>query len=282
MIAINEILKNAKQEFIASDLPPDLEAEILLAHVLNVDRSYLIAYASQILSQEESDNFESLIQNRIKGIPLAYLTGHKEFWSLDLVVTPDTLIPRPETELLIEIIFQQKVASQTAITIADLGTGSGAIALAIADEKPTWEVFATDASEKALQVAKLNAQRLHIANVKFYPGKWFAPFKAEAKSACFDIIVSNPPYLAKDDPHLQGEIKYEPLEALVAGTDGLQDIRLIIQQSRHYLKTGGFLILEHGFDQAQAVQKIFIDNKFQQVETRNDLAGNPRVTFGFM
>ncbi len=264
---IADLLRWAKLELNSSEL----DADILLAHVLKVSRSYLLAFSERELTEAEKKLFEKLIAERKKKIPIAYLTGHREFWSLDFSVTPDTLIPRPETELLVELILQ-KIQGDNKI-IADLGTGSGAIALAIAHERPHWKVYATDASEKALHIAKLNAKYLHLKNVIFSQGIWCAALPAIK----FDVIVSNPPYIAADDPHLE-DLHYEPKTALIADDNGLSDFRIIIAEAKLYLQAGGLLLLEHGFNQGEQVRNLLREAGYLQVETYRDLAGLERAT----
>jgi release factor glutamine methyltransferase len=258
-----------------SSSTPLLDAEVLLAHVLGVQRAYLYTYPEQILSEEEQSYFDNLIEKRAQGWPIAYLTGHCEFWSLDLIVTPDTLIPRPETELLIDLAL--KKPSDLPLVIADLGTGSGAIALALAHERPGWTIYATDSSQPALNVAKMNAAQLGIKNIIFCYGDWYNALPL----LDFDIIISNPPYIAENDPYLQPAVlATEPISALLAGEDGLKDIRHIIPEARNHLKPGGYLMLEHGFSQADAVRDLFLTHGYTQVTSYQDFSGLNRVTTG--
>lgn len=252
-----------------------LDIEVLLAHVLSVSRAYLLAFSERELTLQEASAIQALLQRYAEGEPVAYLTGHKEFWSLDFVVTPATLIPRPETELLVELALA-KISGENKL-VADLGTGSGAIALALAHEQPSWEIHATDASLEALAIAKLNAERFSRKNVIFHYGKWCAALPNKK----FDLIVSNPPYIAPHDPHLQqGALRYEPISALMAEENGLQDLRDIISQAKSYLSQAGYLMLEHGFDQGAAVRGLFKIEGYQQISTYKDLAGLERVTLG--
>jgi release factor glutamine methyltransferase len=252
---------------------PELEAEILLAHVLQVSRSYLYTWPEKSIEEKQEVEFQRCIVKRINREPIAYITGHREFWSLDLSVTPSVLIPRPETELLVELALQ-KIQTKNAL-IADLGTGSGAISLALASERPNWSIYATDKSHEALDIAKQNAERLHLTTISFYQGEW-----CEALPQLkYDAIVSNPPYLAQDDPHLQqGDLRFEPLSALASGQQGLDDIREIIQSARDYLKPQGLLLLEHGYTQAQKVSSIFQEAGYNTIEIYQDFAGQDRVT----
>lgn len=276
MQTIKQTLDNVQHQLAAISDSPLLDAEILLAHVLNVQRSYLYTYPERTLSPEQQIQFNDLIKKRTQGQPIPYLTGHCEFWSLDLIVTPDTLIPRPETELLVELVLAQP--NIPALQVADLGTGSGAIALALAKERPQWTIYATDLSAVALKIAKINAERLQINNIIFCQGSWC---EALPKSQ-FDIIVSNPPYVAKDDPFLQASVlTTEPISALIAEEQGLNDIYHIIDEARYYLKPRGCLLLEHGFSQAQAVQHKFLELGYTDVKSKRDFSGLNRVTTGF-
>lgn len=253
-----------------------LDAELLLAKVLNVSRSHLHAYPEQVLTISEITEFFQLIERRKQGEPIAYICGFKEFWSLKLEVTPDTLIPRPETELLVELALAKRVPHDGGC-IADLGTGSGAVALAVASERPLWTVYATDNAPRTLAVAERNAKRLELNNVHFCLGHWCSALPR----AMFDIIVSNPPYICLHDGHLQsGDLRYEPRAALVAGEDGLQDIRYIAQTSHAYLRTGGWLMLEHGCDQGDAALEILKAAGYGELSCHTDLAGHRRVVVG--
>lgn len=260
----------------ANPFVPAAEAQILLAHALQQPRSFLLTWPQHIVTPDVCANFRQLLQRRAQGEPIAYLVGHKEFWSLSLRITPATLIPRPETELLVEHALK-RVDKETTQRIADLGTGSGAIALAIAHERPRATVVATDASADALEVAADNAQRLKISNVSFRLGDWFTPLHGES----FDMIISNPPYIADDDAHLQqGDLRFEPPSALTCGEDALQALRSIAKEARSHLVQNGWLLLEHGFDQADAVAAELTHLGYCDVATERDYAGIPRVTFG--
>jgi release factor glutamine methyltransferase len=252
-----------------------LTAEILLAHVLGVQRSYLHAFPERELIPAEKKAWDQLMEKYLQGMPVAYLTGHAEFWSLDLEVTQDTLIPRHETELLVECILEKRNSS--IHHVADLGTGSGAIALALAHENPPWVLHATDISPGALAVAKNNANRLKLNNIHFYQGDWYNALP----KTLFDIIVSNPPYIAKDDPYLENTVlQYEPSKALIAEEEGLKDLEHIINAAPDYLSPDGWLFLEHGFQQAERVRRFFIKAGYNDVLTYQDLAGLERVTCG--
>ncbi len=253
-----------------------LEAEILLAEILQRPRSYLFAWPERVLSPAEDAAYAALLVRRIAGEPVAYLTGTREFWSLALEVSPAVLIPRPETELLVELALEY-CRPDVPARIADLGTGSGAIAVALAHAAPSWQIVATDRSAAALAIAEGNAQRLGLGNIRFRSGDWCAALPAGE----FDLIVSNPPYLAADDPHLQRDgLPFEPQSALVAGADGLDDLRRICADARTHLTRGGWLLLEHGYTQAPAVQAMLTAGGYIEVASRRDWAGQPRATLG--
>lgn len=253
-----------------------LDAETLLAHAAALNRADLVVRAQRRLDTAVLARFRDLVERRARGEPVAYLTGRREFWSLDLEVTPATLIPRPETELLVERALQRLDPEREAL-MADLGTGSGAIALAVAHERPRVRVVATDRSASALAVARRNAARLGIVNVEFREGGWLAPLD----ELRVDLIVSNPPYVALGDPHLgEGDLRFEPVDALVAGPGGLEAIRHIARDARHHLLPGGRLILEHGYDQADAVRALLGESGYRGVTSHRDLAGVERVTEG--
>jgi release factor glutamine methyltransferase len=253
-----------------------LDAELLLAHALGASRASLYAWPERVPDAAQRAVFERLVDARARGEPIAYLTGHREFWSLDLAVTPDVLIPRHETELLVELALQ-RVPRERAVRVADLGTGSGAIALAIARERPLARVTAADASAAALDVARANAERLGIGNVAFAMGDWFAA----VGDACFDVIVSNPPYIAAGDAHLgEGDLRFEPAPALASGADGLDAIRRIVAEAPVHLAGGGALLLEHGFDQSARVRALLEAAGFEDIASVGDNAGHERVTHG--
>lgn len=253
-----------------------VDAEALLLHVLGQPRGWLFTHGGDALTPDQSSRFDELIARREAGEPVAYLTGSRGFWTLDLEVTPDTLIPRPETELLVELALA-RIPHGAASRIADLGTGSGAIGLAIASERPSAGVVATDASEAALAVAGRNAQRNDIGNIEFRHGSWYAPLAGER----FDLIASNPPYIEEGDPHLvEGDLRFEPMTALASGEDGLDDLRCIVSAAPSHLVEGGWLLVEHGWNQGDAVRALFIDAGLVDVETASDLERRDRVTLG--
>ncbi len=275
-MTINELLQD-----IFHQLPPPtprLEAEILLAHALQVSRAYLYAHADRQLSSQEIMQFKRLVAQRLLGKPVAYLVGEKEFWSLMLHVSEATLIPRPETELLVEAALA-RLSTQQREMVIDLGTGSGAIALAIASERRHCQIIATDFSLEALAVAQRNAKNLHLPQIEFVHSHWFSNLVGQRAH----VIVSNPPYIAQDDLYLeQNELRYEPQEALISGVDGLDALRHIIQNAPSYLENAGWLLVEHGYNQGERVANLFEQQGYIQISTHRDLAGLPRVTAGKM
>lgn len=254
------------------------EVELLLLHVLDRPRSWLFAHATDPLPAADQVAFEALLVRRVAGEPVAYLTGRCGFWTLDLEVGPATLIPRPETELLVELALE-RLPPDRPLQVADLGTGSGAIALAIASERPQAQVLATDASHDALTVAARNAVRNEVGNVRFAEGghDWYAPLQGQR----FDLIASNPPYIRSDDPHLQqGDLRFEPATALASGMDGLDDIRRIATSADAHLLAGGWLLIEHGWDQGDAIRALLEQAGLASVYTARDLEQRDRVTLG--
>ncbi len=257
-----------------------LEAELLLAHVLGVSRSYLRAWPEKTVAEKQKEAFETLISRRSNGEPVAYLIGHKEFWSLPLVVSNAVLIPRPETECLVELVLKTFSHDLHNICALDLGTGSGAIALALAVERPSWKIIGVDRSLTALEIARRNANTHQIANVEWRESNWFSCFKDERDKPRFDVIVSNPPYLAPNDRHLESLLRYEPKEALISWPDGLADLKKIISEASEYLAPKAWLFLEHAFDQGVIVRKVLKLAGFSSIKTYQDLANLSRVTVG--
>ncbi len=249
-----------------------LDAELLLARTIDVPRSYLFAHPEEALDRASRERLERLLERRLAGEPMAYITGTREFWSLDLHVSPATLIPRPETELLVELALRE-IPRRAGLRVLDLGTGSGAIALAIARDRPRCRVTATDSSAAALDIARINAREHAIANVEFLAGDWTEPVTGRV----FDLIVSNPPYVAAGDPAL-ASLSAEPEAALIAGVDGLDAIRVLARDCPTLLAGGGKMLLEHGAGQAVAVADLLAARSWIDVECRRDLAGLPRVT----
>jgi release factor glutamine methyltransferase len=273
---IHDALRDAQQQLTDSGDAARLEAEILLAHVLGRDRAYLRTWPERPLDDHTLTRFQQLVARRRRGEPIAYLIGEREFWDMSLTVTPDTLIPRPETEHLVEAALA-RIPPDAAWRLADLGTGAGAIALALARERPRCQVVATDISPAALAVAEANARRLAVDNVTFRQGAWFEPLAGQH----FRLIVSNPPYVHPRDPHLvQGDLRFEPAAALSSTPDGLSDIRVIIGEARDHLDPGGWLLLEHGYDQGNAVAALFTAAGYAAVTVLSDLAANERICLG--
>lgn len=273
---IAELLRAARARLADTSDTPTADAEILLAYTLAVPRSYLYTWPERSPGVAESQRFAELLARRRCGEPVAYLVGRREFWSLDLAITPAVLIPRPETERLVELALE-RLPPAPPCRVADLGTGSGAIALALASARPAARVIATDVSREALAVAQDNARRLDIDNVEFRLGDWCAALGGDR----VQMIVSNPPYVAQDDPHLyQGDVRFEPRLALQAGADGLAAFRRIIVQAVACLETGGWLLLEHGVDQGDAVAALLQGAGFAAVSDERDAGGRPRVACG--
>ncbi|WP_413283957.1 peptide chain release factor N(5)-glutamine methyltransferase [Vibrio sp. MA40-2] len=299
--SIEVILKTAITSLIESGSDsPSLDASVLLCHVLGQSRSYLLTWPEKTLSEEQYLHFIDLLQRRLTGEPIAYITGEREFWSLPLAVSPSTLIPRPDTERLVEVALTK--LPQSAASILDLGTGTGAIALALASECPQHYIVGIDIQMAAIDLAQKNAKNLRIDNAQFLHGSWFEPLERnEQKQQAsihndgvhhrlslgndsrikFATIVSNPPYIQKNDPHLTaGDVRFEPSSALVAQDNGLSDIRIIATEAVNYLENDGWLLFEHGFEQGKLVRDIMLGLGYTQVSTEQDYAGNDRVTLG--
>lgn len=272
------------QDLLDAGMLPDsdtarLDLEVMLAAVLEKDRTYLYTWPERSLSVDQLDSFGAMVARRRQGEPVAHIIGVREFWSLPLQVNNTTLIPRPDTELLVEAVLD-KFSSHTSLTLLDLGTGTGAIALALAKESPGWEIFASDISPEACALAATNKKKCRIDNVKIFCGRWLT---AIAGSVRFDVIVSNPPYIRENDAHLnKGDVRFEPRSALVSACEGLADIETILRESAAHLRPGGWLLLEHGYDQQESVQNLFASFGYESIETLNDYAGNPRVTLGVL
>jgi len=252
-----------------------LDIELLLAAAIGKSRSYLHTWPERIVSSEAAQTFANYLQRRRAGEPVAYILGQQGFWNLDLEVAPHTLIPRPETELLVETAMLLQPTEQARVL--DLGTGTGAIALALASERRQWQVTAVDRVAEAVALAERNRQRLQLDNARVLASHWFSALDGQR----FELIISNPPYIAAEDPHLvAGDVRFEPSSALVAGHDGLDDLRQIIAEAPTHLVDGGWLLLEHGYDQAAAVRELLARHGFEQIESRLDLNGHERITLG--
>ncbi|WP_312152935.1 peptide chain release factor N(5)-glutamine methyltransferase [Pseudomonas sp.] len=272
MTIIASLLRNAQ----LPDSPTErLDAELLLAAALGKSRSYLHTWPERIVSSEAAQVFADFLSRRRAGEPVAYILGQQGFWKLDLEVAPHTLIPRPDTELLVETALELLPA--TPARMLDLGTGTGAIALALASERPAWQVVAVDRIDAAVALAERNRQRLQLNNVHVRTSHWYDALDGER----FDLIISNPPYIRAEDPHLvAGDVRFEPSSALVAGQDGLDDLRVIIAQAPGHLLPGGWLLLEHGYDQAADVRELLSQQGFGDVCSRIDLGGHERISLG--
>jgi release factor glutamine methyltransferase len=270
---ISQALTYGRSVLLETD-SPEIDSNVLLCHVLACQATFLHTWPDKQLSTEQQNQFELMVQQRLVGQPVAHITGMRGFWSLDLKVTEATLIPRPDTELLVTLALSK---IKSGMQVADLGTGSGAIALALAVERSDINVLASDYSWAALQTAKRNAEDNKIVNVSFIQASWLAACKEES----FDIVISNPPYIVEDDPHLSnGDVRFEPITALASGKDGLNDIRIIVKQARQSLKNNGYLLIEHGHDQAEQVMQIFDDVGFSDISSHQDYGDNDRVVMG--
>ena len=277
---IHHVLHQSSQQLVHTigldHAEANLEANLLLQYVLHVNRAWVITHDRDVLNADQQAEFQLLLKRRLDGEPIAYIVGFREFYGLQLKVSPVTLIPRPDTETLVDAALE-KIPLDKVSHILDLGTGTGAVALAIAKHRNNCEVTAVDQSSDALSVTLENAQSLKLNNLRLIESNWFSELQGEG----FDLIVSNPPYIAQDDEHLkQGDLRFEPISALASGVDGLDDIRKIVQDAPDYLKTNGWLMLEHGFDQAESVATLLKARGFNQIAHAKDIAGTLRVTFG--
>ena len=276
---IQSILKSASKQLALHLADPEsaaFEAQLLLTHLIKQNRAWVIAHGDDALEPSIHEAFEALLHRRLQGEPIAYILGSREFYGLKLLVTPDTLIPRPDTETLVEAALD-KIAQNQQLRVCDLGTGTGAIALALAKNRPQAALVAVDASQPALAVAEQNGKNLNIQNVEFILSNWFENLANQR----FDVIVSNPPYIEENDDHLtQGDLRFEPLSALASGADGLNDIRQIIYDCLVFLKPQAWLMLEHGYNQAEQIANLMADAGLTNIETIKDLGNNDRVTIG--
>ena len=269
---IDLILGDAVTRLAAASDSPRLDAELLLCHSINLPRSYLFAHPEDVLDNTTFDRFDALLRRRLDGEPMAYIMGSKEFWSHELLVSPATLVPRPETELLVDLALRE-IPRKAEWQILDLGTGSGAIAVALAAERLMCQITAVDISEAALAIARENARQLELSNITFAHGSWSAPVRDRQ----FDLIVSNPPYVRAGDPALTN-LRHEPVEALAAGADGLDAIRALAAECGQILKANGVLLIEHGADQYGDVAAILAASDWTDILNHKDFAGHPRVT----
>lgn len=279
-LTLANLLKLSSARLIESDSALDsalLDVQVMLAHVLQVNRSYFYTWPEKIITPEQLEQFETLFARRLTGEPIAYIIGEKEFWSLPFKVSPATLIPRADTEVLVEAVLNQ--ITQTTATGIDLGTGTGAIALSLAHEMPNWSLLGIDYSHDAVLLAKENQQALSINNAQFIQSSWLDNVDESWVGEC-DFIVSNPPYIDKDDPHLvQGDVRFEPASALIADNNGLQDYIDIMSSAKPFLKSGAYLLFEHGFEQAQSITSLFESHGYSNISTVKDFSSNDRVTF---
>ncbi|SEQ49908.1 release factor glutamine methyltransferase [Pseudomonas sp. NFACC02] len=273
MTIIASLLRNAE----LPDSPTArLDVELLLAAALGKPRSFLHTWPERIVSTEAAQAFDGFLKRRRTGEPVAYILGQQGFWNIDLEVATHTLIPRPETEMLVETALEL-LPGAIPHRLLDLGTGTGAIALSLAKDRPQWTVTAVDRVDEAVELAERNRQRLQLDNAHVMRSHWFSAVDGQR----FDLILSNPPYIPSNDPHLvEGDVRFEPSSALVSGTDGLDDLRLIVSQAPAHLEAGGWLLLEHGYDQGPAVRELLSRHGFEQIQTRRDLGEHERITFG--
>lgn len=273
---LDQLLRRGAERLTVSGSPsPRLDTEVLLCHAVQRDRTWLYTWGDRQAEPWVRARFEALLAARANGRPVAYLTGEREFWGLTLMTSPATLIPRPDSERLVEAALQYGQATEGELL--DLGTGTGAIALAFAHERPAWRVLGIDREPAAVTLAIANAERLQVANARFQVSDWFAALKGER----FTLITANPPYLADDDPHLaKGDVRFEPRSALVAGDAGMADLTLLIDRARKHLLPGGWLLLEHGMQQGEAVRERLRAAGYQCVATLNDFGGRERVSLG--
>lgn len=274
---LGELHQNAIEQLKVCSDSARLDADLILSFALDMPRTRFITEGDKPVSDVQLEKIQSLLEKRKKGYPVAYITGSKGFWDLELFVNEHTLIPRPETELLVEFALAIFPANKK-INVIDLGTGTGAIAIAIARSRPDWQVIATDKSEQALEVARTNIENYQLNNVELVKSNWLSAINSDIS---FDLIISNPPYIAAGDPHLsQGDVRFEPVSALSSGQEGLDDIRQIVEEGKDFLNQHGWLILEHGYNQGEAVKEIFAKHGYHTIQQTRDLNGHIRVTYG--
>ena len=278
-LTIAKCLAQSAQLIVVSDTAR-LDVEIILAHILKKNRTYLFTWPEKALQDSEANQFFNMFERRLAGEPVAHIVGAREFWSLNFCVNNATLIPRPDTELVVESALDLFARDEKTVVrrVLDLGTGTGAILLALAHEQKSWQCIGVDVELGAVELAEKNRAHLALTNVKILKSNWFSALNSEAS---FDLIVSNPPYIAVDDPHLsQGDVRFEPLSALIASNNGLADLEHVIAHAKEYLLPEGWVLVEHGYDQAKSVRDFFQLHTYNAIQTRRDLGGNERVTFG--
>jgi release factor glutamine methyltransferase len=273
---IRQALQLARQSLAETSPTADLDAQVLLCHVLQCNSAHLIAWPEKQLDEVQQRHFLQLIERRRQGHPVAHLTGQREFWSMDFMVDESTLIPRPETETLIEYVLEEH-SQHSSLKLLDMGTGTGAIAIVLAKENPGWQVHACDISPQAIQLAERNRDKHEINNLTLVKSDWFS----DIDDTDYDIIISNPPYIDADDPHLdQGDVRFEPASALISDDQGMKDIEHLCSQAKGYLNNPGWLIVEHGYDQAEQVADCFTKYGYSEITQRQDLSGHIRMTAG--
>ena len=278
MTSIQALLAEGQSILSESSDSPLLDCQLLLCHVLDKSITYLMTWPEQTLSDEQVAQYQALFSRRVNGEPIAYIVGERDFWSLTLKVAPSTLIPRPDTETLVELVLAHFQSEE--LKCLDLGTGTGAIALALASEQPSWHIEAVDFNESAVKLAKQNAQLNQLERVNIYQSDWFSNVSAEKS---FDVIVSNPPYIDENDEHLgQGDVRFEPLTALVADNNGFADIEHIAAEAKRFLKNNGRVYFEHGYQQGEQVRHILSNMGYSTCHTEQDLAGNDRITWAIL
>lgn len=275
--SVGALMTSLSQKLSTNSDTPRLDVEVLLSHVTGKNKTFFMTWPEHVLSASQLTALEALIERRLQGEPIAYLTGEREFWSFTLKTSPETLIPRPDTEVIVETALHLADKLPKNCRVLDLGTGTGAIALALASEQKNWTVTGSDIAVSCISLAKQNLQNLRLTNCQFIQSSWYEEFNGR----CFDLIVSNPPYIDKNDPHLtQGDVQFEPKRALVAEDAGYADIQHIIANASKYLSAQGWLLLEHGYNQADKVQEIFGLHGFNKIDTIADYGQQPRVTIG--
>jgi release factor glutamine methyltransferase len=273
---IRQALQLARQSLAETSPTADLDAQVLLCHVLQCNSAHLIAWPEKRLDEAQQRHFLQFIEQRRQGYPVAHLTGQREFWSMDFMVDESTLIPRPETETLIEYVLENH-SHHSSLKLLDMGTGTGAIAIVLAKENPGWQVHACDISPQAIQLAKRNRDKHEINNLTLLKSDWFS----DIDGTDYDIIISNPPYIDADDPHLnQGDVRFEPASALISDNQGMKDIEHICSQAKGHLNNAGWLIVEHGYDQAEKVADCFAKNGYSEITQKKDLSSHIRMTAG--